>query len=158
MPICPRCDVAYLAGESHSCPTKARSAWPPLGGGIKWLSYGWSVVSGLITLTIAFAVINHFYEPFERVVVDLLVLIYVAVRGGAVSLAFIAIEQAKLDRNRFLMLMKATGDRQFESEDNQETLDDDNEKIGRANVKVIIQSVFLSLIWLVAFLNLLGAL
>ena len=125
---------------------------------MKWLSYGWSVISGLITLAIAVAVVNHFYEPFERVVVDLLVMIYVAVRGGAVSLALITIEQAKLDRNRFLMLMKATGDRQFESEDNQETLDEDNDKIERANVKVILQSVFLSLIGLVAILNLLGAL
>ena len=111
MPICPRCDTAYLDSEAHSCPTKGRSAWPSLEGGMKWLSYCWSVVHGLITLTIAFAVINRFDAPFERVVVDLLVLIYVAVRGGTTALEL-----------------------------------------------TTVQLVFLLLIWLVAILNLLGAL
>jgi hypothetical protein len=36
-------------------------------------------------LAIAFAVINRFDAPFERVVVDLLVLIYVGVRAGTTA-------------------------------------------------------------------------
>lgn len=120
---------------------------------MKWLSYCWSMVLGLIQLIIAFAVINRFDAPFERVVVDLLVLIYVAVGRSFLGLGVISSEG-------FLMLMKATGDRQFESEDNQETLKDNEKIVVRATVKTMIriQSVFLSLIWLVAILNLLRAL
>jgi hypothetical protein len=125
---------------------------------MKWLSYAWAVITGVVSVVIALAVINHFNESFERVVVDLLVMIYVTVRGGVVALANITIEQAKLDRNRYLALMKATGDTEFQRQDYQAVLAEDDETMAQAKTKVIINSVFLTLVWLAAMLNLIGAL
>jgi hypothetical protein len=47
---------------------------------LTWLDYIWSVTTGLIALAIAYTVLNLFSEQFERVVVALVVLLYVAVR------------------------------------------------------------------------------
>ena len=30
MPICPRCEVAYLDGETHVCERRRRTLWTPL--------------------------------------------------------------------------------------------------------------------------------
>jgi len=125
---------------------------------MKWLSHGWSAFTGLVTLFIAFAVINHSYESFERIVVDLLVLTYLGVWGNGISSGFIAVEQAKTDRNRFLALMKAVGDTQYESEDYKEQALEDDETLRRGMIKGYIQSGFIFVIFVIAVLNLLGAL
>jgi len=125
---------------------------------MKWLSYGWSVFTGLVTLFIAFAVISHSYESFQRIAVDLLVLTYLGIWGNGITSGFIAIEQAKIDRNRFFALMKAVGDTQFEAEDYKKQSKEDDEKLHRAMVKGYIQGGFIFVIFVIALLNLLGAL
>jgi hypothetical protein len=54
--------------------------------------------------------------------------------------------------------MKAAGDTQYESEDYKEQSKDDDERLHRAMVKGYIQGGFIFLIFVVALLNLLGAL
>lgn len=125
---------------------------------MKWLSYGWSAFTGLVTLFIAISVINHSYEPFQRVAIDLLVLTYLGVRANGIGSGFIAVEQAKTDRNRFLALMKAAGDTQYESEDYKERTKEDDETLQRGMVKGYIQSGFIFVIFVIALLNLLDAL
>lgn len=125
---------------------------------MKWLSYGWTVLVGLVTLLIAVAVVSAFSTQFEKVVVDLLVLTYVSTRSAVMFQGWIALERSKLDRNRFLELMRAVGEKKYDAEEMQEQLTEMDETIDSSMAKGYISAVFLSLVSLVALLSLLGSL
>lgn len=125
---------------------------------MKWLGYAWSVFTGLITLGIALAVITAFESRFERVVVDLLVLIYVAIRSGSSMYGFVVAEQAKIERDRFLILLAAVGDKRFENEDHKQGVKEEDAKIWSSSVKGYIQAGFIFIIFVLAVWNLVTAL
>jgi hypothetical protein len=120
-----------------------------------WKSDGlaWPVIGGLATLLIALAVVNLFDEPFERVVIDLLVLIYAAVRFTAVSQGFFAYQETRINRTNLEDILKAVGASGLPEEEREKHWAHD----ARFENKGIVQFVFICLIALVALVNLVGA-
>jgi len=124
---------------------------------LKWLSYSWSAFAGLVELAVALAVVTRFNEPFERVVVDLLVIGYVTVRMIGLRYAVVSIENAGKDQNRFIALLKAAGEDPLWDEDNRKLVQHDGESVRESIVTGAIRAVLLWLVWLAAVVNLLDA-
>ena len=125
---------------------------------MKWVSYAWSVLLGLLKVAIAFGVLGKFSGEFERVAVSLLVLVYVMVEFAATSHAISFVQQFKQDRDRFVKLMRAVGSSEFEDEDYKEMMRHEDERIGRAEVKTYITWAFSAVIQLAALFTLWSAL
>ena len=74
---------------------------------MKWLSYSWAVVSGVLTLGIASMVIGRFDAPFERTALCVLVLVYASIESSALVRGFVLIGQGRIDLVRFMELLRA---------------------------------------------------
>jgi hypothetical protein len=123
---------------------------------MKWVSYTWSVIVGLITVAIALAVTGRFSVPFEQVAVDLLVLTFVAVDGAAATRGMAFLNQAKVDRTRFIELLKAAGSRAFDAgEEAAEAMAEEDTRANRYIVKLYIKGGFVSVIYFVTLWDLL---
>ena len=108
----------------------------------------------MITLAIAVAILRRFNSPFEKIVIDILVLIYVTLESSVIGNGLAILEAAKIDRARFFELMKVLGSHQFESKDNEETIAADNATIHLTMVKLYIKSAFTFIIFSVAIWDL----
>lgn len=125
---------------------------------MKWLSHGWATFTELVSVAIAFAVINTFSSQFERIVIDLLVLIYVAARSGIQTTGWIALEQGRVDRNRFLELLKSVGNSTYETQEQKETMREEADKLDRVMMKGFIHAGGMFVMSAMAILNLIFAL
>lgn len=125
---------------------------------VKRLSYAWSAITGLITLTVAINVINRFSEPFNRIAIDLLVLIYALMKTSAMGHALSIAGRAKTDRDRFLLLINTTGSTEYQPDVIKDKVSVEDDALNRNTMKIYIESCFVSLIYLVTLVNLFGAL
>lgn len=125
---------------------------------MKWLGYSWAVIEGIIKLGIAVSLATAFEAPFERAVICLLILIYVAIEGHAIASALALVEQAKLGQIRFLETMELLESKRYEDEEVKELIEAEREKTDRNVTKGSIRSVFIFLIFLFAVFSLFGAL
>jgi hypothetical protein len=121
---------------------------------MKWFGYAWAVLTSFVTLLIAIIVVAAFDTKFESVVVSLLILIYVGVRTVGQNMGFIAVEEQKTARNRFLMLMKALGDTQFETPEQKEAIENAVNETDVAMVKGYIHATSLLLLFFVGLAGL----
>lgn len=123
----------------------------------KWLGRAWAVIFGLARLALAFILLGAFHSAFERVVVALLVIIYASVDAFGIWNHMLAIQQSKLERNRFLELMEQLGSTKYQGEDSRDLIREENETIERGLVKIYIRGTFTFLLYAMAVLTLLGA-
>lgn len=121
---------------------------------MKWVSYAWSILIGLTTTAIAFAVLLKFSSPFERVVVDLLVLLYVTIDGALIHAILVTVDQAKVAQRRYLETMKRLGSTEHETPGSTEYLAEEQAKIDRNVVKVYIRSGFAAVMFFAALWSL----
>jgi len=121
---------------------------------MKWVSYAWTVLVGLITFAIAVILLMKFSSHFERTVVDLLVMIYLMIDGSFVGTGLAAIERAKLEHTRFVTLMKRLGSTEFDDEDTKEVLEEQHQTLQRSTVRIYIRGTVVSLIFLAALWSL----
>ena len=117
---------------------------------MKWVSYAWAVITGLLRLGFVVLVLQAFQGRFEQAVISLLVIIYTTLEGWAIHNAFIIVEQAKLAQTRFLAIMKALGSTEFDAEETKEALKEEQQRIDRNIVKGYIRAVVNLLIFLLA--------
>lgn len=125
---------------------------------MRWAGYAWEVITGAVTALVAFGIVTMFPARFERIVIDLLMLIYIAIRGQGYGHGMVLVEQAKQDRNRFIELMKAIGAAQQDSRFDDDAVRQDDTAIHRSLIKGYIGLFFLWAVSILVIFNLLGAL
>src|SRR3954468_22411767 len=112
---------------------------------MKWLVYGVAATSGLLRLAVAIGLLMHFSETFERIAIDVLVLIVVSIDGLGVSLGMAVVEQSKLSQRRFLEMVELMGSSKYEDDDMKTYLATERQKSDLNAVKTMIRSTLIGL-------------
>lgn len=125
---------------------------------MRWLSHGWNVFTGLITLVIGLVIIWKFDTKFEKVVIDILVIIYIAIRSTNHVQGLIAMEQARLSRDRFLELSMGLGVTKYSKEEVSEAVATETKTLQKGTINVYIQGAFVFILFIATLVNLIYAL
>lgn len=123
------------------------------------LSYGWSIVIGLVEIFVTLAVFSDVYDPFELKVLAILVIIYTTLRsvGAGVGQAIIGLTQGL--EGEFRKLNKAEYERMSEEdrEWDAEKRKEGQQAVEKVNRKIMINLVIVAVMYIVAVFNLFGA-
>jgi hypothetical protein len=124
---------------------------------MKWISYGWSAFQGLLELLVALILLTKFNTAFERVAIDLLILIYISIVASYQVARLTLIQQARVSWDRFIAVWKAVDAQAFADaeEERKDRLVEDERKVGIATMKIYIRGSFVFLIYLATLWNLL---
>jgi len=125
---------------------------------MKYLGYAWTMTSGLLALAIEILMFLRNLQPFERIVVSLLVMIYINVVFATASLSQ---QTSKLAFGLSVFILRsearAIGENSDEVKEAEQDLRETREKAQKIENTFYINAVFASLISLLAIANLLFA-
>jgi hypothetical protein len=118
------------------------------------------VLVNLAALFVVFAIYDAIYGSFETIAVSMLVLIYVSIVALGAGLGQIKMQDTLFIHENFKRLRKLLNENQseYELEAEAEDLKGATEKMKTAQVKFFINAGFNFIIFVIAILNLLGAL
>jgi len=121
---------------------------------MKLFAYGWAVFSGLVTLAVAYSVLNAFSSQFEKIVVDILVLTYLSIRLDHIyhDVVWSQANQENIERHE--AILKALGIEPRETREAGERILKEGQTRYREMVQSSIKGVLLILVSLLAFLHL----
>jgi len=123
---------------------------------MKWLRIGWAVLFNLVFVAIVLSIFGAADAKFATVTFSLLVLIYVSLVSGNVRTSLTLIEMDKVAAARFVELRALAG--QPRTTDEAEALKDNEESAAKVRIRVIIDSIGLTICALFALVKLVGAL
>ncbi len=123
---------------------------------VRWLSYSWGIIIGIIELFVAVSILSAATSRFEEIVISSLVILYVSIRGIGSGLFFTTFEQLQKADKQFLYLLKTINSGAFESQKSElrEVIKEDNGKTNKAKVKVYISVVFMVIMYFIAIYHL----
>jgi hypothetical protein len=123
---------------------------------MKWASWAWRVIVEGFTLCVAIALLLRFTSPFERITIDVLILIYVTVVSSFMMSGLVRAEQAQLNLVRYLETMRAVGaGAVVDTPDLLEARAASDEQIARHTVRWYITAGFTSVIYCATIISLL---
>lgn len=126
---------------------------------MKWLSYTWSVISGVIELLIIVNITDKFifFSSFETFVACALIIIYASIRSFGINSGLAILEISKKERDRFLSLRELINTERFKKEaDWDGIVEKDNNDFTKIKVKLFINAIFVFIIYLIGIINLLN--
>jgi hypothetical protein len=125
---------------------------------MKYAGYAWTVILGVAALGVEIMLFLHNLQPFERIVVSLLVMIYINLVFATASLSQ-QISKLALGLSVFILRSKSRviGEETEEVLEAKDLLKETEEKARQTEIKFYINAVFNSIISLLAIANLLIA-
>jgi len=125
---------------------------------MKYAGYAWTVILGVAALGVEIMLFLHNLQPFERIVVSLLVMIYINLVFATASLSQ-QISKLALGLSVFILRSESRviGEETEEVLEAKELLKETEEKARQTEIKFYINAVFNSIISLLAIVNLLIA-
>jgi hypothetical protein len=125
---------------------------------MKYAGYAWTVILGVAALGVEIMLFLHNLQPFERIVVSLLVMIYINLVFATASLSQ-QISKLALGLSVFILRSESRviGEETEEVLEAKDLLKETEEKARQTEIKFYINAVFNSIISLLAIANLLIA-
>jgi hypothetical protein len=130
---------------------------------MKTISYIWTVVLGLVEISVTISLFgsNYVSDPFQTKVLALLVIIYTTIRTLGIGLGQTVLNTAVLTDASFKKLQKMSPGylRDVAAEEEEKAAQEElSEKIRRMNIKSIINSIIVAIMYLIAVYNLFSSL
>jgi hypothetical protein len=126
----------------------------------KYWNYIWTFIINLIVLIVCASIYSNIYDDFEIITTSILILIYLSINNFAMIWGVITTETFLTNHNEFSNLRKLItvniSDTHKEPDD-QDELGRIKAKLHKTKVKMYINSVFAFIIYIIAIVNLFGA-
>ena len=122
---------------------------------MKWISYTWHVICGVATLAVTAALLLKFSAPFERIIVDVMVLLFVSLSSSDYGFALYTMQHAKLEQARYFAIMKRLGSTEYDTVEMKDELKAQEEKMNQQTIKGYINAVVVTVLYLGALCSLL---
>jgi len=148
--------VDELLNGKEAVPSKDSNNEKPKKVYWHWLDYAWAVIVNLITIGVIVSIYSVVTESFEIIVISFLILIYLSIQSFSMIYGKTATETAFALDAEFKRIRKLLKDEPNKSET--EGMSEAKKKVDRAMVKMLINAIFLSIIYLIALFHLFGAL
>jgi len=123
---------------------------------MKYLSIVWSIVYQLIVIAIAVKIVNIGYSDFENTVFIILIMIYITISNFAGIYGRVTAELNLKQNRQFIYLAKLLKDPN--SEDLEETLQEEADKLKKSEIKFWINAIGMAIIDIYLTLKLLSIL
>jgi len=126
---------------------------------MKFLSYAWTILVDLVAIGVLILIFSRDFQPFERIVISLLVMIYLnAVIGTAFTIRQTVELHLTLLSHNFRVESRSENWPQEDIEDARHALDDQAKEMRQAQGKYLINLGFNGIGYFIALANLVRAL
>jgi len=132
-------------------------------GVLYYMSYVWAVILNLFILFIILAIFDEAYSSFETIVFSLLILIYLTLSQFITSYSIVKTREIIEWHTRFQSIKTLLGEKlsmeeMVEKEWEEEDISKTKNNLSKAQIKLLIGSIFNFIIFVIVLFNLLGAL
>jgi len=126
---------------------------------LSYIGYAWTVIVNIFTVFVVLAVFNSVYADFEKLIISIAVLIYISLTSF--TSGFGLVKQIELlaigeEFKKIRTLLKEEVD-EYDEEYEKEQIENSKNNLKKQQVKFYINAGFAFIIYVIALLNLFGA-
>lgn len=118
--------------------------------------YIWDILRNCVVVVIILSIYEVVYEPTSIIIVSLLIFIYLAILSAGAHITQVQEKFNIIEYNRYIKIIEKLGEK--EPKEDRESIEETGFLLEKMQYKFILNSVFNGIVFLIAFLNLIGVL